>query len=56
LFGAGGRFVRFDGSDLLPGSLAEAWGATLQKVIQSPADIPELMKGFQRKAAREFKK
>jgi ABC-type glycerol-3-phosphate transport system substrate-binding protein len=53
---AGAKAVRYDGSDLLPGSLAESWGSTLQKVIQNPEDIPNLMKDFQRKAAREFKK
>jgi hypothetical protein len=41
---------------LLPRSLAESWGFTLRKVIQNPEDIPNLMKDFQRKAAREFKK
>jgi serine/threonine-protein kinase len=53
---AGAKTFRFDGSDLLPGSLAGSWGSTLQKVIQKPGDIPKLMKDFQRKAAREFKK
>jgi hypothetical protein len=45
-----------DGSDLLPGSLGEDWGSTLQKVIQQPRDIPKLMEDFQRKAGREFKR
>ncbi len=53
---AGAKAFRYDGSDLLPGSLAESWGSTLQKVIQNAEDIPNLMKDFQRKAAREFKK
>jgi DNA-binding SARP family transcriptional activator/ABC-type glycerol-3-phosphate transport system substrate-binding protein/class 3 adenylate cyclase len=44
-----------DGSDSLPGSLGQAWGATLQKVIQQPRDIPKLVKDFQDKSAREFK-
>jgi serine/threonine-protein kinase len=52
---AGAKAFRYDGSDLLPGSLAESWGSTLQKVIQNPEDIPNLMKDFQRKAAPEFK-
>jgi alpha-glucoside transport system substrate-binding protein len=51
---AGAKAFRFDGSDLLPGSLAESWGFTLQKVIQKPRAIPNLMKDFQRKAAREL--
>lgn len=46
----------FDGSDLLPGSLGEEWGSTLQKVIQNPGDIPKLVRDFQRTAARQFKK
>jgi serine/threonine protein kinase len=53
---AGARAFRFDGSDLLPRSLAESWGFTLRKVIQNPEDIPNLMNDFQRTAAREFKK
>src|SRR6266511_3511185 len=53
---AGAKTFRFDGSDLLPGSLAESWGFTLQKVIQKPRAIPNLMKDFQRKAARELNK
>jgi alpha-glucoside transport system substrate-binding protein len=53
---AGAKVFGFDGSDLLPGALGEDWGSTLQKVIQKPGDIPKLMKDFQRKAEREFKK
>ena len=53
---AGAKTFRFDGSDLLSGSLAESWGFTLQKVIQKPRAIPNLMKDFQRKAARELNK
>jgi alpha-glucoside transport system substrate-binding protein len=45
-----------DGSDLLPGSLGEEWGSTLQEVLRRPADIPTLMEDFQRKAAGQFKK
>jgi alpha-glucoside transport system substrate-binding protein len=45
-----------DGSDLLPGPLGDDWGSTLQTVIQRPGDIPELMKEFERRAARAFKK
>jgi alpha-glucoside transport system substrate-binding protein len=44
-----------DGSDSLPGSLGQGWGATLQKVIQEPENIPMLLKEFQREAARAFK-
>ena len=53
---AGAKVFRFDGSDLLPGSLGEDWGTTLQKVIQSPKNAAKLMNDFQRKAAREFKR
>jgi hypothetical protein len=52
----GAKVVRFDGSDLLPGLLGEEWGSTLQQVIQKPADIPKLMKAFQRSAARGFRR
>lgn len=50
------KVFRFDGSDLLPGSLGENWGTLLQKVIQKPGDAAKLLKGFQRDAKREFKK
>jgi alpha-glucoside transport system substrate-binding protein len=50
----GARLVRFDGSDLLPGALATQFGSALQKVIRRPGDAPQLMKEFQRKAARAF--
>jgi class 3 adenylate cyclase/ABC-type glycerol-3-phosphate transport system substrate-binding protein len=53
---AGAKLFAFDGSDLLPGSLRDAWGSTLQQVIQEPENISTLMKNFQRKADREFKK
>jgi alpha-glucoside transport system substrate-binding protein len=48
------QVVRFDGSDLLPGVLAEDLGRALQHVIRAPAAAPKLMKNFQRKAARVF--
>jgi alpha-glucoside transport system substrate-binding protein len=51
---AGAKLFAFDGSDLLPGSLAEEWGSTLQQVIEKPGDIARLMRDFQRKAKREF--
>jgi alpha-glucoside transport system substrate-binding protein len=46
--------VRFDGSDLLPGSLGEEWGLTLQGVMRRPADTEMLVGDFQRSAARAF--
>jgi hypothetical protein len=48
------QIVRFDGSALLPEPLAEDLGRTLQDVIRHPAEAPQLMKNFQRRAARVF--
>ena len=48
------QVVRFDGSDLLPGSLGDDLGRTLQDVIRRPAAATQLMSDFQRKAARVF--
>jgi alpha-glucoside transport system substrate-binding protein len=48
------RVVRFDGSDLLPGSLADDLGRVLQKVIRHPAAAPKVMKEFQQTAERAF--
>ncbi|HMA33695.1 MAG TPA: extracellular solute-binding protein, partial [Chloroflexia bacterium] len=45
---------RFDGSDQLPGSLADDWGTALQGMVSNPADIPKLLTDFDAKAAREF--
>jgi serine/threonine protein kinase/class 3 adenylate cyclase/ABC-type glycerol-3-phosphate transport system substrate-binding protein len=51
----GAKLFAFDGSDLLPGSLRDAWGSTLQRVIREPERTPALMRNFQRRADREFK-
>jgi serine/threonine protein kinase/ABC-type glycerol-3-phosphate transport system substrate-binding protein/class 3 adenylate cyclase len=51
---AGAKVFAFDGSDLLPESLSEAWGSTLQNAIAKPGDIPKLLTDFQRTAEREF--
>jgi alpha-glucoside transport system substrate-binding protein len=48
------QVVRFDGSDLLPEPLGEELGQALRDVIRRPATAPQLMKSFQRKAARVF--
>lgn len=48
------RVILFDGSDLLPGELAQDLGRTLQEVIRHPGAAPELMKKFQQKAERAF--
>jgi alpha-glucoside transport system substrate-binding protein len=52
---AAAKVFRFDGSDLLPGSLGEDWGTLLQKVIQKPSDIGKLLSDFQRMAVKAFK-
>ena len=44
----------FDGSDLLPGDLAESWGTTLQGIIESPDQIDSLLEDFEADAASEF--
>ena len=51
---AGAKAVRFDGSDLLPGSLADDWGATLQDIFQKPGNTNKLLSDFQKKADKEF--
>jgi len=44
----------FDGSDTLPGSLADTWGATLQNIVKSPDNAPSLLKSFQSTAKSAF--
>ena len=46
--------VRFDGSDLLPGTLGVQFGAALRDVISRPGQADERMAAFQEKAARVF--
>jgi alpha-glucoside transport system substrate-binding protein len=46
--------VRFDGSDLLPGTLGVQLGSALRDVIREPARAEKLMAAFQEKAARVF--
>lgn len=48
------KVVRFDGSDLLPGSLDAEFGLTLQQVLRQPTRVHVLMREFQRKSARAF--
>jgi ABC-type glycerol-3-phosphate transport system substrate-binding protein len=45
---------RFDGSDLLPGALAEDWGALLQNVIRNPNQMDRQLEDFQSTAEGEF--
>jgi ABC-type sugar transport system, periplasmic component len=51
---AGAKVFRFDGSDLLPGSLGDDWGSTLQGVLQSPSKTSSLLSAFQSKAKAAF--
>ena len=48
------KAVRFDGSDLLPGTLADDWGSTLQKIFEKPGNLNDLLSDFQKKADKEF--
>ncbi len=45
---------RFDGSDLLPGGLADEWGATLQNIVRKPGDMTKTLETFEQAAAAEF--
>ena len=51
---AGAQVFRFDGSDLLPGTLGEQWGTTLQGVIENPDNIDSLLNDFEELAKAEF--
>jgi alpha-glucoside transport system substrate-binding protein len=44
----------FDGSDQLPGALAEDWGALLQNIIKNPGDMQSQLEEFESSAAAEF--
>lgn len=48
------KVVRYDGSDLLPGSLDGELGLALQSVMRRPADTQRLMVDFQQMSARVF--
>jgi ABC-type glycerol-3-phosphate transport system substrate-binding protein len=48
------KVFRFDGSDLLPGDLANEWGAALQNAIQKPGTVSKILSDFQKKADKEF--
>ena len=45
---------RFDGSDLLPGTLGTEWPTVLQGVIKNPGNMDQLLSAFQQKASNEF--
>jgi len=51
---ASAKTFNFDGSDLLPGSLGDKWGSTLQKAFQSPDDTSDVLDDFQSDAEGEF--
>lgn len=51
---AGASVFRFDGSDLLPGTLGEQWGTMLQGVIENPDNIDKLLSDFEDLAKAEF--
>ena len=51
---AAAKVFLFDGSDTLPGTLADDWGATLQNVLQKPGSISSLLSDFQKKADKAF--
>jgi len=51
---AGAQSFNFDGSDLLPGSLGDKWGSTLQQALQKPDDVEDLLDDFQNDAEGEF--
>jgi alpha-glucoside transport system substrate-binding protein len=49
------KVFHFDGSDLLPGSLGDEWGSTLQGALQDPSKIGSLLSSFESKAKKAFK-
>jgi alpha-glucoside transport system substrate-binding protein len=51
---AGAKVFLFDGSDLLPGTLADDWGGVLQNAMQRPSSISSLLSDFQKKADKTF--
>jgi alpha-glucoside transport system substrate-binding protein len=51
---AAAKVFLFDGSDTLPGTLADDWGALLQNAIQKPGNTSSLLSDFEKKAAKEF--
>jgi alpha-glucoside transport system substrate-binding protein len=48
------KAIRYDGSDLLPGTLADDWGSALQKVFQKPGSMNSVLSNFQKEAAKQF--
>jgi alpha-glucoside transport system substrate-binding protein len=52
LTGAG--IFKFDGTDLMPGSLGDDWNTVVQSVFQNPSSISDQLANFQQEAATEF--
>ncbi|HSH78305.1 MAG TPA: extracellular solute-binding protein [Herpetosiphonaceae bacterium] len=50
----GAEVFRFDGSDIMPGTLADEWGTALQGVLEAPDDIENILLDFEDRAAAEF--
>jgi len=44
------KVFRFDGSDLLPGTLGQNFGTLLQKIVKTPADMDKLLDDYQAEA------
>ena len=51
---ANAQSFEFDGSDQLPGDLAETWAATLQDIVKAPARLKPTLSHFEREAQRVF--
>jgi hypothetical protein len=45
---------RFDGSDLLPGTLGQDFGTLLQKIVKTPAQMNTLLDDYQAAAEKAF--
>ncbi len=45
---------RFDGSDLLPGTLGQDFGTLLQQIIRNPARMDNLLEDYQAEAEKAF--
>jgi ABC-type glycerol-3-phosphate transport system substrate-binding protein len=45
---------RFDGSDLLPGTLGQDFGTLLQKIVKTPAQMDTLLDDYQAAAEKAF--
>ena len=48
------KIFRFDGSDLMPGSLGNDWGNALQGMVQNPGNVDKALQTFQGKADQAY--